>query len=1311
MSSFFKKIFNFGGAGGGDAKRRKVCSNIRFEENPEDYWEIIGELGDGAFGKVYKARHKITNVLAAAKICELKGEDDLEDFTVEIDILVECKHHNIVDLKEAFFFEGKLWMLIEFCEGGAVDSIMIDLEKPLTESQIRYLCHEICEGLRFLHSNKVIHRDLKAGNVLLTLDGDVKIADFGVSAKNKHTLQKRDSFIGTPYWMAPEVVLCETYRDNPYDYKADIWSLGITLIEFAQMEPPNNEMNPMRVLLKIQKSDPPSLAQPSKWSKEFKDFLALCLIKDPNQRPSSEELLKHPFIANSTDRKPLKDLISEYKAEVVEEVTEEQEDEIHDYRASLSIENDTAGETISNLSEPIEEGGRETKPAEPKGAISVLVASSSMVLRLLFLPTFPAAEVKPEELAKDAAPKKPESKAESLEPPHPPAQEAPPPKEEAVDTEILKAEVDQLRLQLAELKNATSAQPIDQLEDIPRPCDDATNRQLQATENLICGLLAPVVDRLDQLKAKMRRTSSAESLCSAISIEDVSESESAKKKKPKAPKKKAPAQAESAADTATESTFYVLLANPSSRPVALPSDATVGVARGVTSVEGIELSDDETVSILSCSSLPSPEDLDRPNALEIVGPQHQPLSVEDVSFNLGSTLAPEELQKVQELHAKNMACFARTSTDVTFSSKHTILEVGEAGRWDLSGSVDRSHVSVISVGDREVVKDSSLVVTSKGEASSPQVVLRSPEKRNSFPRMHDGSHKVRATLVNGGSHEALSQRSSDDRPPKVKVNVKLQQGSSSPPPVEKQPRRADSERPELAVVERRRKEVSDTESVSTLDSVGSRTSGSDKENRKEDWEAAKEKVRPSALMSQNNAVVRPKTLKRTRKFVIDGVVMTTTTSKVIYGDLDEDKQAKDYHFLRKQELRELKMLQKMENKQFQDLDMKEEFAREQQQKKFDQELTTLLRDYDNDLEALNRTQKQQVEKAEQQQELDLKYASRRIRAEQERELKSFRESLKNEAKLLKQEVELMPKEKRKDMFRVRKEKMDLDQAERERLFVEKLNEQHELSMKRLSDSHREKIALLEKQFLQQKQQLLRAREAALWELEERHLHEKHQLAKKQLKDGFFLQRHQMLIRHEKELEQVKRLNLRREDELLKRQTLEKRQLPKRIRSEMKTRELMFKESLRISVHNLESPDEEKDRLRKFQEAEKKRYKAEHQRQELKHRRQLEELKAASEATIKELEQLQNEKRKMLMEHETQKLKQLDEEHGGELREWKANLKPRKQKLEEDFYRQCEEQERFYGTSTFLNDYANMDREPVAPQGPARTVDSSYHQGY
>ena len=110
-------------------------------------------------------------------------------------------------------------MLIEYCDGGALDSIMVELEKPLTELQIAYVCKHMVEGLNHLHKNKVIHRDLKAGNVLLTMEGGVKLADFGVSAKNKHTLQKHDTFIGTPYWMAPELVLCETFRDNPYDYK------------------------------------------------------------------------------------------------------------------------------------------------------------------------------------------------------------------------------------------------------------------------------------------------------------------------------------------------------------------------------------------------------------------------------------------------------------------------------------------------------------------------------------------------------------------------------------------------------------------------------------------------------------------------------------------------------------------------------------------------------------------------------------------------------------------------------------------------------------------------------------------------------------------------------------------------------------------------------------------------------------------------------------------------------------------------------------------------------------------------------------
>ena len=209
------------------------------------------------------------------------------------------------------------------------------------------------------------------------------------------------------------------------------------------------------------------------------------------------------------------------------------------------------------------------------------------------------------------------------------------------------------------------------------------------------------------------------------------------------------------------------------------------------------------------------------------------------------------------------------------------------------------------------------------------------------------------------------------------------------------------------------------------------------------------------------------------------------------------------------------MLQKLENKQFQDLAMKAQVAREQHEKRFESEMCTLLRNYDNDVEALNRQQKTLVEKAEAQQELDMKFASKKIRSEQEREIKQFKDSIKNEYKLLKQETELLPKDKRKDVYKVKKDKLDSELAEKEREFLASLNDAHDMSIRRLSEGHREKIALLERQFLQQKQQLLRAKEAATWELEERHMHERQQLAKRQLKDIFFLQRHQMLVRHEK----------------------------------------------------------------------------------------------------------------------------------------------------------------------------------------------------
>ena len=249
--------------------------------------------------------------------------------------------------------------------------------------------------------------------------------------------------------------------------------------------------------------------------------------------------------------------------------------------------------------------------------------------------------------------------------------------------------------------------------------------------------------------------------------------------------------------------------------------------------------------------------------------------------------------------------------------------------------------------------------------------------------------------------------------------------------------------------------------------------------------------------------------------------------KVFYAD-ENDGRIYDEHLLRKQELRELKMLQKAEQKQFQDLTVKAQAARDQQERRFEQETTGLLRGYDTELETLSRTQKQQIERAEQQQDTDLRLSSKKIRAEQERELKMFRDGLKQEVRLLKQESDLLPKDQRKNAFRIKRQQQEVEQAERERRFLDGLNQSHETSLRRLSDGHREKIALLERQFLQQKQQLLRSRESAVWELEERQLHERHQLARRQLKEIFFLQRHQMLVRHEKELEQIRRFQQRKE---------------------------------------------------------------------------------------------------------------------------------------------------------------------------------------
>ncbi|XP_054547270.1 serine/threonine-protein kinase 10 isoform X2 [Talpa occidentalis] len=884
----------------------------------------------------YKAKNKETGALAAAKVIETKSEEELEDYIVEIEILATCDHPYIVKLLGAYYFDAKLWIIIEFCPGGAVDAIMLELDRGLTEPQIQVVCRQMLEALHFLHSKKIIHRDLKAGNVLMTLEGDIRLADFGVSAKNLKTLQKRDSFIGTPYWMAPEVVMCETMKDTPYDYKADIWSLGITLIEMAQIEPPHHELNPMRVLLKIAKSDPPTLLSPSKWSTEFKDFLKTALDKNPDTRPSAAQLLEHPFVSSVTSNKALRELVAEAKAEVMEEI----------------------------------EDGRDEGE---------------------------------EEDSVDAAP----------------------PLENHTHNS---SEVSQLSLNTDKESSSTPQPPSQPQTSVNGPSQPSGDRALQTTSP---PAVAPANENGPVVPAPIRR----------------------------------------------------------SRPLSM--DARIQVT-----------------------------------------PEKQ-------LIDQGGDLTPAAIRPQK-------------------------------------ASQSRPNSSALETLSSEKLSNGSLELPAQSAAE--------PSKRNS-----------------------------------------------------------------------------DCGNLSTSESMDYSTSLS------ADLSLNKE----TGSLSIKDSKLYKKTLKRTRKFVVDGVEVSITTSKIISED---EKKDEEMRFLRRQELRELRLLQKEEHRNQTQLSNKHELQLEQMQKRFEQEINAKKKFFDTELENLERQQKQQVEKMEQDHAVRRREETKRIRLEQDREYTRFQEQLKLMKKEVKNEVEKLPRQQRKESM---KQKMD-EHAQKKQLldrdFVAKQKEDLEQAMKRITTDNRREICDKERECLTRKQELLRDREAALWEMEEHHLQEKHQLVKQQLKDQYFLQRHELVRKHEKEREQMQRYNQRMMEQLKVRQQQEKARLPKIQRSEGKTRMAMYKKSLHI---NGAPAAEQREKIKQFSQQEEKRQKSERLQQQQKHENQVRDMAAQCESNMSELQQLQNEKCHLLVEHETQKLKALDECHNQNLKEWRDQLRPRKKALEEDLNQKKREQEMFF----------------------------------
>uniref|UniRef100_A0AAQ4QZ03 non-specific serine/threonine protein kinase n=1 Tax=Gasterosteus aculeatus aculeatus TaxID=481459 RepID=A0AAQ4QZ03_GASAC len=889
-------------------KKLKQYEHVHRDIDPNDLWEIIGELGDGAFGKVYKARNKETGALAAAKVIETKCEEELEDYIVEIDILAQCDHRYIVKLLDAFYHDNNLWIMIEFCPGGAVDAIMLELDRGLTEPQIKVVCRQMLEALDYLHSMKIIHRDLKAGNILLMLDGDIKLADFGVSAKNTKTLQRRDSFIGTPYWMAPEVVMCETMKDAPYDYKADIWSLGITLIELAQIEPPHHELNPMRVLLKIAKAEPPTLEQPHKWSKDFKDFLKKALDKNPETRPTIAQLMEHPFVKSVTSNRPLRELVAEAKAEVMEEIEDNREEGEEDNTMELSA----SGKEPCQTSETSLEG------------------------------------------------------------------------EQTGDT-----------------PSPTTATPT----PLPRK-----------------GLNDKLTDEAST------KTSNSDS-----GIEDGKSTPTSEEK--------------------------------------VPLHSTDPEAPPVQAAEEVEEEEEEEGKAIPAEGLPTP------------GP-------------------------------------------------------------------------------------------------SPSVT----------PRASTGENGVSPYITGGIINNRFSYS-----------------GSVA-----------------------------------------------------------------SESMDMSSRDFSSKTLKRTRKFLIDGVEVSVTTSKIIR---DDEKKDEEMRFLRRQELRELRYLQKDEQRAQAALNAKLETQREQMQRRNDQDMNTKKKHYDVELETLEKNQKQTIEKMESDHHIKLKEETRRIKAEQERALQKFQEGLKQKKKEVKHSVDKLPRSERKESLKMRMNSFQESKTKDEEKFLAGQKNHMDTTISRIISSNKKEIAETERQCLERKQQLIREREATVWDMEEKNLYERHQLLKQQLKDQYFLQRHQLLKKHEKEQEQMQCYNQRMIEILKARQQQEKNRQPKIQRGEAKTRMAMFKKSLRINSTGSSSEDREK--IKQFSVQEDKRQKAERLHLQQKHESQMRDMIGRCDSNIRELQHLQNEKCHMLVENETLRLKQLDETHNQLMKDWRDQLKPRKKTLEDELNMKKREQEAFF----------------------------------
>jgi serine/threonine protein kinase len=286
-----------------------TLSELVNKSDPTKLYPNPKKIGEGAAGEVFMAVQAGTNRRVAIKKMTLANQN-LKLLLTEIAIMKDSHHANIVDYVDTYLVEEKLWVVMEYMDGGCLTEILEQYEHfQMSERHIARVCLETLKGLIYIHSLHRIHRDIKSDNILMSMQGEIKLADFGYAAQLTKQKQKRNTIVGTPYWMAPELI-----RGQPYDQRVDVWSLGIMAMEMAEGEPPYMEFPPLRALFLITTKGIPPLKDQKRWSPEFQSFLSKCLEKDADKRIDSQSLLAHPFLRKACEPQEIVELIEKARS-------------------------------------------------------------------------------------------------------------------------------------------------------------------------------------------------------------------------------------------------------------------------------------------------------------------------------------------------------------------------------------------------------------------------------------------------------------------------------------------------------------------------------------------------------------------------------------------------------------------------------------------------------------------------------------------------------------------------------------------------------------------------------------------------------------------------------------------------------------------------------------------------------------------------------------------------------------------------------------------------------------------------------------